>query len=219
MAILGIFKTKSEREWDNNYQVKQRLRDAERRITVLEDTIKKHASHAKRAIKEGLPDMVELARFAMKKAVQDRQMTIRWKINLEIFNDLKDSTEANKAFLKSIKVLASQMNAATNIDAQKVFQKFKMESDKANQMMKDIQDQLQDQEQAIKNEDFSSVNVTDKEIDALIYGPDSDQTNLVLEGSTPNLPESKPEKVSKPNPDINEIEQKLNEFKKKLDKK
>jgi hypothetical protein len=219
MAILGIFKTKSEREWDNNYQVKQRLRDAERRITVLEDTIKKHASHAKRAIKEGLPDMVELARFAMKKAVQDRQMTIRWKINLEIFNDLKDSTEANKAFLKSIKVLASQMNAATNIDAQKVFQKFKMESDKANQMMKDIQDQLQDQEQAIKNEDFSSVNVTDKEIDALIYGPDSDKANLVLESSTPNLPESKPEKVSKPNPDINEIEQKLNEFKKKLDKK
>ncbi len=227
MPILGFIKTKGEKKWEDEYKIKQQLRDADKRIALLENTIKKHAVNARRALKEGIPDMVEFAKFAMRKAIQDKKMTLRWKINLEIYNDMKDSAEANKAFLKSIKLLAAQLKEATSIDAQKVFQQFKIESDKANQMIKGVQEQLTEQENVFKAEDLSEMNVSDKELETLIYGPQTSGSPLAEEQPiTENVPQSaptqgktKPEQALPKDKEMDDIQKKLDDFKKKLDKR
>jgi hypothetical protein len=108
-------------------------------------------------------------------------MTIRMKINFEVFNQLKDQAEANKQFLKSIKLLGEQMEAATSVDAQKIFAKFDMEVEKANDMIEEIQEQLDTQEDKYKKQDMTDIKVTDSEIDNLIFGTVSKPTTKVEE--------------------------------------
>ena len=129
---MGIFKSKAEKDFERKQKIKQQIRDFERRIIKLEEQIKKHIESAREAVRENLPEQVALTKAALTRTIQERKMTIRMKINFDVFNQLKDQAEANKMFLKSIKLLSEQMEAATSVDAQKVFAKFDMEVEKAN---------------------------------------------------------------------------------------
>jgi len=167
---MGIFKSKAEKEFEKRQKIKQQIRDFDRRISKLEEQIKKHIESARQAVRENLPDQVLLTKSALTKTIQERKMTIRMKINFEVFSQLADQAEANKQFVKSLKLLGEQMEAATSIDAKKVFAKFDMEVEKANDMIEDIQDQLNSQEDKYKKQEMSDIKVTDSEIDNLIFG-------------------------------------------------
>jgi len=196
---MGIFKSKAEKDFERKQKIKQQIRDFERRIIKLEDQIKKHIESAREAVRENLPEQVALTKAALTRTIQERKMTIRMKINFDVFNQLKDQAEANKMFLKSIKLLSEQMEAATSVDAQKVFAKFDMEVEKANDMIEEIQDQLDTQEDKYKKQDLTDIKVTDSEIDNLIFG---------------NAPTAAT-KVEEKDP----LEAKLEELKQKIEKK
>jgi hypothetical protein len=196
---MGIFKSKAEKDFERKQKIKQQIRDFERRIVKLEEQIKKHIESAREAVRENLPEQVALTKAALTRTIQERKMTIRMKINFDVFNQLKDQAEANKMFLKSIKLLSEQMEAATSVDAQKVFAKFDMEVEKANDMIEEIQDQLDTQEDKYKKQDLTDIKVTDSEIDNLIFG---------------NTPTSS-NKVEEKDP----LEAKLEELKQKIEKK
>lgn len=196
---MGIFKSKAEKDFERKQKIKQQIRDFERRIVKLEEQIKKHIESAREAVRENLPEQVALTKAALTRTIQERKMTIRMKINFDVFNQLKDQAEANKMFLKSIKLLSEQMEAATSVDAQKVFAKFDMEVEKANDMIEEIQDQLDTQEDKYKKQDLTDIKVTDSEIDNLIFG---------------NAPVSS-SKVEEKDP----LEAKLEELKQKIEKK
>ena len=178
---MGIFKSKAEKEFEQKQKLRQQTRDFERRISKLEDQVKKHIESAREAIRENLPEQVALTKTALTRTIQERKMTIRMKINFEVFNQLKDQAEANKQFLKSIKLLGEQMEAATSVDAQKIFSKFDMEVEKANDMIEEIQEQLDTQEDKYKKQDMTDIKVTDSEIDNLIFGTVSKPTTKVEE--------------------------------------
>jgi hypothetical protein len=178
---MGIFKSKAEKEFEQKQKLRQQTRDFERRISKLEDQVKKHIESAREAIRENLPEQVALTKTALTRTIQERKMTIRMKINFEVFNQLKDQAEANKQFLKSIKLLGEQMEAATSVDAQKIFAKFDMEVEKANDMIEEIQEQLDTQEDKYKKQDMTDIKVTDSEIDNLIFGTVSKPTTKVEE--------------------------------------
>jgi hypothetical protein len=196
---MGIFKTKAEKDFERKQKIKQQIRDFERRIIKLEEQIKKHIESAREAVRENLPEQVALTKAALTRTIQERKMTIRMKINFDVFNQLKDQAEANKMFLKSIKLLSEQMEAATSVDAQKVFAKFDMEVEKANDMIEEIQDQLDTQEDKYKKQDLTDIKVTDSEIDNLIFGNASSVST----------------KVEEKDP----LEAKLEELKQKIEKK
>ena len=196
---MGIFKSKAEKDFERKQKIKQQIRDFERRIIKLEEQIKKHIESAREAVRENLPEQVALTKAALTRTIQERKMTIRMKINFDVFNQLKDQAEANKMFLKSIKLLSEQMEAATSVDAQKVFAKFYMEVEKANDMIEEIQDQLDTQEDKYKKQDLTDIKVTDSEIDNLIFG-NAPTTSTKVEEKDP-------------------LEAKLEELKQKIEKK
>jgi hypothetical protein len=212
---MGFFKTKEEKDFENKQKAKNQIREFEKRIVKLESQLKVHVQAAKDALKEGLIEQVNFAKTAITRTIQERKMVIRMKINFEIFNQLKDQAEANKQFLQSIKLLTVQLGAATKIDAQKIFNQFDAEVDKANEMVKEVQSQLNDQEGKFNKTEVSEIAVTDKDIEALIYGsaqptaaPTNTASNVILETN-----------AGPSTPTVDPIEQKLNELKKKLEKK
>jgi polyhydroxyalkanoate synthesis regulator phasin len=127
-------------------------------------------------------------------------MTISMKINFEVFSQLKDQAEANKQFLKSIKLLGEQMEAATSIDAQKIFDKFDMEVDKANDMINEIQSQMKSQETKYNKQETTDIKVTESEIENLIYGTGTNAQTVTTNEADP-------------------LEKKLEELKAKIEKK
>ncbi len=196
---MGLFKTKAEKEFETKQLIRKQIREFDRRVAKLEEQMGKHVESARTAIKENLPEQVNLAKVALSRTIQERKMTIRMKIFFEVMTQIKDMAEANKTFVKSIKTLSEQMEVANTIEVQKIFDKFDTEVEKANLMAEEIQDQLNVQETKYKKEEMSEIKVTDSEIDTLIYGTKAPQST----GST----------VADP------LEKKLEELKAKIEKK
>jgi hypothetical protein len=196
---MGLFKTKAEKEFETKQIIRKQIREFDRRVAKLEEQIGKHVESARTAIKENLPEQVNLAKVALSRTIQERKMTIRMKIFFEVMTQIKDMAEANKTFVKSIKTLSEQMEVANTIEVQKIFDKFDVEVEKANMMAEEIQDQLNVQESKYKKEEISEIKVTDSEIDTLIYG------NKTLQASTSSVTDP--------------LEKKLEELKAKIEKK
>lgn len=196
---MGLFKSKAEREFESKQLIRKQIRDFDRRVTKLEDQMNKHIESARTAIKENLPEQVNLAKVALARTIQERKMTIRMKIFFEVMTQIKDMAEANKHFVKSIKTLSEQMEVANTIEVQKIFDKFDVEVEKANMMAEEIQDQLNVQESKYKKQEVSEIKVTDSEIDTLIYGTKPAQGTV--------------------NTTVDPLEKKLEELKAKIEKK
>ena len=195
-----FFKSKAEKDFENKQKIRQQISDFEKRILKLEEQLQKHAESARIAIKENLPEQINLTKSALIKTIQERKMTISMKINFEVFSQLKDQAEANKQFLKSIKLLGEQMEAATSIDAQKIFDKFDMEVDKANDMINEIQSQMKSQETKYNKQETTDIKVTESEIENLIYGTGTNAQTVTTNEADP-------------------LEKKLEELKAKIEKK
>lgn len=196
---MGLFKSKAEKEFESKQTIRKQIREFDRRVIKLEDQMSKHIDSARMAIKENLPEQVNLAKVALARTIQERKMTIRMKIFFEVMTQIKDMAEANKHFVKSIKNLSEQMEVANTVEVQKIFNKFDLEVDKANMMAEEIQDQLNVQEDKYKRQEVSEIKVTDSEIDNLIYGTKPAQG---VDHST-----------------VDPLEKKLEELKAKIEKK
>ena len=195
---MGLFKTKAEKEFETKQLIRKQIREFDRRVAKLEEQMGTHVESARTAIKENLPEQVNLAKVALSRTIQERKMTIRMKIFFEVMTQIKDMAEANKTFVKSIKTLSEQMEVANTIEVQKIFDKFDVEVEKANMMAEEIQDQLNVQETKYKKEEMSEIKVTDSEIDTLIYGSKAPQTSTAT---------------------MDPLEKKLEELKAKIEKK
>ena len=196
---MGLFKSKAEKEFESKQLIRKQIREFDRRVAKLEDQMNKHIESARTAIKENLTEQVSLAKSALARTIQERKMTIRMKIFFEVMTQIKDTAEANKHFVKSIKTLSEQMEVANTVEVQKIFDKFDVEVEKANMMAEDIQDQLNVQEAKYKKQEVSEIKVTDSEIDTLIYG------TKPLTGTV--------------NTTVDPLEKKLEELKAKIEKK
>ena len=167
---MKIFKSKEEKKQEKRMLVKQSLRELEKRIAKLEQQQGVYVKAAQVAIREDLPEQVELAKKGLQMTISERKRTYKMLLNARIIEQMRDMTEMTTEFLGAVRTIAKEISGSTSSDVRKISAELKMAMGKVENQTENLQDMLEENQDSVS--DFATENnqSTDEEINQLIYG-------------------------------------------------
>ncbi len=171
---MKLFKSKQEKEFEKKQQVKQALRELDKRIVTLRKKEEIYIGIAKKAIEENLPDQVELAKKALKMTISERKHTQKMLLNAQIISQMRDMGQMTNEFLNAMHIISKDIAQTTVTDMSSVTDELRMAMDKVSTQTEELTDMLEDAESDIT--DYTqNADVADAEIEKRIYGSGSEE--------------------------------------------
>ena len=167
---MAIFKSKEERKQEKKMAVRQSMKELEKRIKKLDSQKEIYIQQAQIAVKEDLPEQVELAKKALQMTITERKRTLKMLLNARIIEQMNDMTEMTTEFLKDIHVIAKQIAGNTTTDVRKINSDLKMAMGKVEAQTESLEDLMDESQDTVGSFADENAKATDDEINALIYG-------------------------------------------------
>ena len=111
---MGLFKSKQEKEIEENMLVKKTINQMNKHIAILEGQKKVYLDAAKRAKQQGLKAQYDLAITGLKMTLAQQKRAQEMLLNFEITSQLKDMTQMTHDFLGGLSVLSKEMTKLTS---------------------------------------------------------------------------------------------------------
>lgn len=179
---MGIFKSKEEKRQQKKMLVRQSMKELEKRIAKLTSQQQVYVKAAQVAIREDLPDQLELAKKGLQMTISERKRTYKMLLNAQIIEQMRDMTEMTTEFLGAVQTIAKEISGSTTADVRKISSELKMAMGKVEDQTENLQDMLDESQETVS--DFSQQNsqTTDDELNQLIYGTSAPKANTESSG-------------------------------------
>lgn len=174
---MKLFKSKAEKLQERKMQVKQSMKELEKRIRKLQEQEKVYIEAARVAQKEDLPDQVKLARDALKMTISERKRTMSMLLNTKILSQMQEMSEMTGEFLKSIQNISKNISGVASADMSKIQGELKVAMNMVADQTDNLSDMLEDSQDDVSSFSSNNALVTDDDIDGLIYGNGQDTTD------------------------------------------
>lgn len=166
---MSIFKSKETKQFEKKLAVKRSLKQLEKRIAYLDTQVQKYAQSAQVAMKEGLPDQVNLVRQAIKMTIDERKRTYKMLLNAQIISQMKDMNSMTKEFVSSVQILTKEIASESVANMSSIKRDFAKAMSKTAQITEEIEELIDVSEDGL-TDTISSDMVADEEIDNILYG-------------------------------------------------
>lgn len=167
---MGLFKTKQEKEQERRMLVKQSMKELEKRIRKLKEQEANYVKAAQVAQRENLPRQIQLAKDALKMTVSERKRTMEMLLNAQIISQMRDMSAMTGEFLKAVHNISKSIAGSTSQDVNKISAELKMAMNKVENQTENLADMLENAQDDVSDYSEGASNVSDEEIDQLIYG-------------------------------------------------
>ena len=167
---MGLFKSKQEKEQERRMLVKQSMKKLEKRIRKLKEQEAVYIRTAKAALEDNLPKQIQLAKDALKMTISERKRTMEMLLNAQIISQMRDMSAMTGEFLKAVHNISKSIAGTTSQDVNKISAELKMAMDKVENQTENLADMLEDAQDNVGDYSEGASNVSDEEIEQLIYG-------------------------------------------------
>ncbi len=167
---MKLFKSKEEKAQEKRAEVRKSMRELKNRIAKLKAQENKYIEAAQVAMREELPEQVQLAKSALKSTIAERKRTYKMLLNAEIISQMKDTAQMTESFLNAVHIISKEIAGSTSRDMTKLTNELKLAMDKVAGQTEDLDAMLQDSQEDMGDYTAESELVSDDEVEKLIYG-------------------------------------------------
>ncbi len=170
MKKPNLFKSKAEKERERRMAVNKAMNQLERRIKKLEDQEQVYINAAKVAMREALPEQIELAKKALKLTIGEKKRTFAMLVNLRIVSQMKEMSAMTTDFVHALGDIGKSIAANTTEDMSKFVNEIQEAMEKVTAQTEEVIEVLESNQNEVGVFADKISNVDDTEIDNKIYG-------------------------------------------------
>lgn len=170
MKKPNLFKSKAEKERERRMAVNKAMNQLERRIKKLEDQEQVYINAAKVAMREALPEQIELAKKALKLTIGEKKRTFAMLVNLRIVSQMKEMSAMTTDFVHALGDIGKSIAANTTEDMSKFVNEIQEAMEKVTAQTEEVIEVLESNQNEVGIFADKISNVDDTEIDNKIYG-------------------------------------------------
>lgn len=170
MKKPNLFKSKAEKERERRMAVNKAMNQLERRIKKLEDQEQVYINAAKVAMREALPEQIELAKKALKLTIGEKKRTFAMLVNLRIVSQMKEMSAMKTDFVHALGDIGKSIAANTTEDMSKFVNEIQEAMEKVTAQTEEVIEVLESNQNEVGVFADKISNVDDTEIDNKIYG-------------------------------------------------
>ena len=170
---MGLFKSKEEKERERNMAIKKSMRDLEKHIVELEKGEKVFAEAVRIAQEQNLPQQIEKARQGLKESITEKKRTYMMLLDAKMMVQRRDMMARQKTFLGAVKTITKSIfESMKGVNVSKIAAGFDEAIEGAMAQTEEFDSMI---DQTLSSGDFSSnsYEVSDDEIDKILYGAGS----------------------------------------------
>lgn len=168
-VIMGIFKSKQEKEMEQRLLIKRTLSKIQKYINELEAQKSKYIEAAKTAKNEGLQGQYNLAVSGLKMAMGQQKKAKEMLMNIELTAEMRDLTKVTAGFLSGMSLLSKEMSKTTkNMDFAKVQKQFEMAMTGVEETEENLDAMLENSDVEFSGLGAQASKIDDKELEAFI---------------------------------------------------
>lgn len=167
---MGLFKSKEEKERERNMAIKKSMRDLEKHIIELEKGEKVFADAVRIAQEQNLPQQIEKARQGLKESITEKKRTYMMLLDAKMMVQRRDMMARQKTFLGAVKTITKSIfESMKGVNVSKIAAGFDEAIEGAMAQTEEFDSMI---DQTLSSGDFSSnsYEVSDDEIDKILYG-------------------------------------------------
>ncbi|MBE6625465.1 MAG: hypothetical protein E7622_07475 [Ruminococcaceae bacterium] len=167
---MGLFKSKEEKERERNMAIKKSMRDLEKHIVELEKGEKVFAEAVRIAQEQNLPQQIEKARQGLKESITEKKRTYMMLLDARMMVQRRDMMARQKTFLGAVKTITKSIfESMKGVNVSKIAAGFDEAIEGAMAQTEEFDGMI---DQTLSSGDFSSnsYEVSDEEIDKILYG-------------------------------------------------
>jgi hypothetical protein len=167
---MGLFKSKEEKERERNMAIKKSMRDLEKHIVELEKGEKVFAEAVRIAQEQNLPQQIEKARQGLKESITEKKRTYMMLLDAKMMVQRRDMMARQKTFLGAVKTITKSIfESMKGVNVSKIAAGFDEAIEGAMAQTEEFDEMI---DQTLSSGDFSSnsYEVSDDEIDKILYG-------------------------------------------------
>lgn len=167
---MGLFKSKQEKEFKRKQAQIKFVNALTKRIKDLDKQKEEYVAAVRIALKEGIPDQVELAKSALRLTLAWRKKAYRELLNVKILSQMLDQQKSETEFVKVIRSVTSDIIGVKAANAEKVKTQLASAMDKIKvqtEILSDLMDSGQTEITGLSDADDT---VLDAEVNRVIYG-------------------------------------------------
>jgi hypothetical protein len=167
---MGLFKSKEEKERERNMAIKKSMRELEKHILELEKGEKVFADAVRIAQEQNLPQQIEKARQGLKESITEKKRTYMMLLDAKMMVQRRDMMARQKTFLGAVKTITKSIfESMKGVNVSKIAAGFDEAIEGAMAQTEEFDEMI---DQTLSSGDFSSnsYEVSDEEIDKILYG-------------------------------------------------
>jgi hypothetical protein len=167
---MGLFKSKEEKERERNMAIKKSMRELEKHILELEKGEKVFADAVRIAQEQNLPQQIEKARQGLKESITEKKRTYMMLLDAKMMVQRRDMMARQKTFLGAVKTITKSIfESMKGVNVSKIAAGFDEAIEGAMAQTEEFDEMI---DQTLSSGDFSSnsYEVSDDEIDKILYG-------------------------------------------------
>jgi hypothetical protein len=167
---MGLFKSKEEKERERNMAIKKSMRELEKHIVELEKGEKVFADAVRIAQEQNLPQQIEKARQGLKESITEKKRTYMMLLDAKMMVQRRDMMARQKTFLGAVKTITKSIfESMKGVNVSKIAAGFDEAIEGAMAQTEEFDEMI---DQTLSSGDFSSnsYEVSDDEIDKILYG-------------------------------------------------
>lgn len=167
---MGLFKSKEEKERERNMAIKKSMRELEKHIQELEKGEQVFKDAVKKAQEQNLPQQIEKARQGLRESLTEKKRTYIMMIDAQIMLQRRNMMSRQKNFLGAVQTITKSIFASMKgVNVSKISAGFDQAIQGAMAQTEQFDEMI---DQTLTSGDFSadSYEVSDEELDKVIYG-------------------------------------------------
>lgn len=167
---MGLFKSKEEKERERNMAIKKSMRELEKHIAELEKGEQVFKDAVKKAQEQNLPQQIEKARQGLRESLTEKKRTYIMMIDAQIMLQRRNMMSRQKNFLGAVQTITKSIFASMKgVNVSKISAGFDQAIEGAMAQTEQFDEMI---DQTLTSGDFSadSYEVSDEELDKVIYG-------------------------------------------------
>lgn len=176
MKKLNLFKSKAEKERERRMAVNKAMNELEKRIKKLENQEQVYINAARTAMREALPEQIELAKKALKLTIGEKKRTFAMLVNLKIVSQMKEMSSMTTDFVNALGDIGKSIAVNTAQDMSKFVGEIQEAMEKVTAQTEEVIDVLEYNQSEVGAFADKLSSVDDTDIDNRIYG--QTQSNL-----------------------------------------
>lgn len=167
---MGLFKSKAEKELERKMAVRRAMSEMEKRIAKLKSQEQVYRDAANIAMRESLPEQIELATKALQLTKGEEKRTYQMLLNLRIISQMKDMSAMTNSFVTALRQIGKSISYNTAKDMRKLVGEIESAMENVASQTEAVMDVMELNQSAVSNL-ADKVSPADKsEYNRMIYG-------------------------------------------------